>query len=597
MLAEVWHGRSWKLQTVPSPAGATSAALRSVSCASATFCEAVGFNGTNSAARVPLAEVWNGTSWRPQATPGPAGSTLAELSGVSCASTHFCEAVVNSPDSPPAAERWNGTSWRLQALPASVGVGTVSCVSASFCEAVGSSAGAAVWNGTSWSAQPFPNPTGGFINGFGSVSCASVTFCEWVSASNNGTGTVVTLAEVWNGTSWSVQPTPSPAGASFAGLNGVSCAAANACEAGGDFGRAPQGGNLQALAEAWNGSSWTAQRPARPHSATGNSLGAVSCVSADFCEAVGSHGDDSGNSVNLAELWNGTSWKIQTTPDPVRAVGGNRAAMSGVSCVSANFCEAVGFSSATAGAGAWEWNGKSWTAQTIPGSLGLASVSCASASFCEAVGGVPFGNAEVDTWNGTSWSAQSSAPGYTFLNSVSCASAGFCEATGFGPPGDNAEVWNGSSWSAQATPTPAAGNSLGLTAVSCTTASSCEAVGTYNLQSTGTAVNLAEVWNGTSWAVQHTPNPTASLGSSLSGVSCTSAQSCTAVGNYVTSTTGLALALVWNGTSWVLQATPNPGGMANNKLGGVSCGALRTCTAVGITQPGLVEQTLAEAGD
>src|SRR6516162_9647824 len=188
MLAEVWRGHSWKLQPVPSPAGATSAGLRSVSCVSATFCEAVGFNGTSSAARVPLAEVWNGDSWRPQPTPGPAGSTLAELSGVSC-------------------------------------------VSARFCEAVGTSAGAAIWNGTSWSAQPFPNPTGGFINSFGSVSCASATFCEWVSSSSNGTGTVVTLAEVWNGTSWSVQSTPGPPGAAFAGLNGVSCTAANACEA------------------------------------------------------------------------------------------------------------------------------------------------------------------------------------------------------------------------------------------------------------------------------------------------------------------------------------------------------------------------------
>jgi len=133
--------------------------------------------------------------------------------------------------------------------------------------------------------------------------------------------------------------------------------------------------------------------------------------------------------------------------------------------------------------------------------------------------------------------------------------------------------------------------------VSCPTASSCEAAGTYNLQSTGTAVTVAEVWNGTAWAVQHSPNPTASLGSSLAGVWCTAANSCTAVGNFTTTATGRALAEVWNGTSWTLQSTPNPGGMANNVLTGLSCGALRTCTAVGSTQPGLFQQTLAEAGD
>ena len=593
MLAEVWNGRSWKLQSVPSPTGATSAGLRSVSCVSATFCEAVGFNRTSSAARVPLAEVWNGTSWRPQATPGPAGSTLAALSSVSCASTHFCEAVVNSPDSPPATAMWNGTSWHLQALPASVGVGTVSCVSVSFCEAVGSSAGAAVWHGTSWSAQPFPNPTSGFINSFGAVSCASTTFCEWVSSSGNSTGTVVTLAEVWNGTSWSVQPTPSPAGASFASLNGVSCAAANACEAGGDLQRTSQTPDLQALAEAWNGSSWSAQHPARPAGATRNLLTAVSCVSAKFCEAVGTHLDGSGNFVGLAEVWNGTSWKIQATPNPAQAVSGERAGLSGVSCTSTHFCEAVGFSAAAPGAGAIRWNGTSWTAQAVPGAANLSSVSCASASFCEAVGG----GAETDVWNGTSWSAQSAAAGFTSLSSVSCVSGSFCEATGFGPAGDEAEMWQGSSWSAQATPTPSGGNSLGIISVSCTTASSCEAVGGYNLQSTGTGVTVAEVWNGTAWTVQHSPNPKASLGSSLAGVWCTAANSCTAVGNFTTAATGRALAEVWNGISWTLQSTPNPGGMANNVLTGVSCGALRTCTAVGSTQPGLFQQTLAEAGD
>ena len=107
-------------------------------------------------------------------------------------------------------------------------------------------------------------------------------------------------------------------------------------------------------------------------------------------------------------------------------------------------------------------------------------------------------------------------------------------------------------------------------------------------------MTVAEVWNGTAWAVQPTPSPTGSLGSSLSGVSCTSANSCTAAGNNVTTTTGRTMALAWNGTSWRLQATPNPGGMANNMFSGVSCGTSSICTAVGSTQPGLFQQTLAE---
>jgi hypothetical protein len=46
------------------------------------------------------------------------------------------------------------------------------------------------------------------------VSCASDKACtavgDWMKA---GTGKQVTLAEAWDGTAWTVQPTPNPTGA------------------------------------------------------------------------------------------------------------------------------------------------------------------------------------------------------------------------------------------------------------------------------------------------------------------------------------------------------------------------------------------------
>jgi hypothetical protein len=45
-------------------------------------------------------------------------------------------------------------------------------------------------------------------------------------------------------------------------------------------------------------------------------------------------------------------------------------------------------------------------------------------------------------------------------------------------------------------------------------------------------VTLAEHWNGSRWAIQPTPNPTGQAPSVLSGVSCTAATACTAVGDY-----------------------------------------------------------------
>ena len=52
----------------------------------------------------------------------------------------------------------------------------------------------------------------------------------------NASGTVVTLAEVRNGTSWTVQTTPNPPGATESSLYGVLCSPATACTAVGWYG-------------------------------------------------------------------------------------------------------------------------------------------------------------------------------------------------------------------------------------------------------------------------------------------------------------------------------------------------------------------------
>lgn len=41
-----------------------------------------------------------------------------------------------------------------------------------------------------------------------------------------------------------------------------------------------------------------------------------------------------------------------------------------------------------------------------------------------------------------------------------------------------------------------------------------------------------ERWNGTSWAIVTTPDPTGAVDSNLSGVTCVSNTSCKAVGTY-----------------------------------------------------------------
>ena len=576
-IAQTWNGLRWVSQPFPVPANSFGAGLTGVSCTSPRFCEAVGsyFDGTTGT-NVTLAARWNGASWSLQSTPNPAGFNFEQFNTVSCASPTFCEAWASGNAGNPGitlAERWNGASWRQQTVPPSATVNSVSCVSAKFCEAVGSGP-AYAWNGSTWTAQTIPDPASS--GNLGGVSCSARNFCQAVGEYNNGN--VVGVAAGWNGSIWSVRATPNPAGGTFTNLNAVSCVSRASCEAGGYFELQMTANDSKALAEAWTGSSWQLQRAVAPPGATYNALSAVSCASATFCEAIGTHFDSAGNQVSLMEMWNGRSWTIQASPQQGAA---------SLSCVSTHFCEAVG-----AGPFAEIWNGSSWKIQTRPGAAYVLpqAVSCATVDFCMSVDGFD----QVNIWNGSSWSTGPAVPGFSTVSSISCLSANFCEAVGGGASGQNAAAWNGISWTDQTTP-------VSLNAVSCTAVNFCEAVG-QTVGQNGQLITLAESWNGSVWAIQPTPNPSATQGSTLSAVSCTSPTSCTAAGNYqsgnVTNFGALqTLVEVWDGTTWSLRSTPNPSPQ-RDLLTGVSCGASQVCTAVGqALDAGGVESTLIESGD
>jgi hypothetical protein len=139
-----------------------------------------------------------------------------------------------------------------------------------------------------------------------------------------------------------VTPSPSPGPGNDDILFGVSCASATACVA---VGNGTQGsGASGTLTESWNGTSWTVvPSPNEGSAGTGNVLEDVSCVSAAACTAVGSSGPDPGST--LIESWDGTSWAIVPSPD--RGLWGS--VLVGVSCVSATACTAAGYSATKSG--------------------------------------------------------------------------------------------------------------------------------------------------------------------------------------------------------------------------------------------------------
>jgi hypothetical protein len=361
-----------------------------------------------------------------------------------------------------------------------------------------------------------------------------------------------------------------------------------------------------------------------PNRGTGdNVLNSVSCPTRRSCVAVGEVVDPAnGNGQTLAEVWDGTTWKIVRTPSP----GASFEGLAGVSCLTPRSCTAVGgYAEASSGIERTlveQWDGNAWTVvpspnpPTVPPNFGgggssLQAVSCTTARSCWAVGGstsYPHTPNDCRTygierplaerWNGKSWTIVAAADtkasaciAYSGFDGISCPTLTFCSAVGVvkdrlaGVSRTLAEVWDGRTW----TLLPhlvATGDWYDdplLSAVSCTSPRSCVAVGYLRINAPfGHATTLAETWNGHAWALDPSPNPSTYKhpASELSGVSCTTRTSCVAVGGYESETAkGRTLVTNWDGHSWTLVSSPSLGFNASPRS--VSCATHESCMAVG----------------
>lgn len=339
---------------------------------------------------------------------------------------------------------------------------------------------AAATTGSSWTIVRSPDAGSG-SNQLAGVSCPSASACAAVGYYVNSSGTSETLAETWNGTAWSTATSPNK-GSAGDQLDGVSCTTSTSCMSVGDYG--DSSGNVETLVEGWNGTTWSIV-PSPDPSKNADYLTGISCTGKSFCVAVGDSGVDYSKTLILS--WNGTTWSVIASPDP----GDSGNALNAVSCVSATHCVAVGTSETSAGEHETlveSWNGTTWTVTPSPNkaSDSLYGVSCTGPTGCMAVG---------------SYFNQGSARTLT-------------------------ESWNGTDWSIVASPSSGGSSIISLNAVWCTGSTSCFAVGSNNS-------TLVESWNGSTWSVASSQSK--GLGSWLNGVSCTTAGSCTAVGDYAKS--------------------------------------------------------------
>jgi hypothetical protein len=301
------------------------------------------------------------------------------------------------------------------------------------------------------------------------------------------------------------------------------------------------------------GSSWDIV--SSPNVSDFNHLDGVAAVSSSDVWAVGASSSQDRGDSNLMEHWDGTGWSVAAAP------GVSNSSLAAASAVSGSDVWAVGRvykPSASAFHTLIEhWNGSAWSVIKSRNRRGtgneLSGVAAVSASDAWAVGRTNEMRALVEHWDGARWDIVKNPNSLgTDLDAVSAVSSTNVWAVGAGE-GTLVEHWNGTKWSRVASPTPGVtGHLLGVSAI---TASNVWAVGWYSPATGALFKTLIEHWNGSSWSVVSSPNPSSSV-NILYGVAGVSSSDVWAVG-YFSGAGYRTLVEHWKWTSWSVATSAN----------------------------------------
>jgi hypothetical protein len=278
------------------------------------------------------------------------------------------------------------------------------------------------WNGIGWDEviSPSPGPNGSVLEDVRAISSNDV----WaVGSFADSSGQQNTLALHWDGSQWSVVSTPNPPN-TFSQLRAVRAVSTNDVWAvGSSFSNAT---GFQTLIEHWNGTQWSVMPSPNPGAPSNdNTLLGLAVTSANDAWAVGTSSTGTTDHTLILH-WNGTSWIQVPSPTPD---GSDQ--LRSVSATSASNAWAVGASSDGTKTVILRFNGTSWkpvTSPSSPGDNGLLGVAATSASNAWAVGFNHNGTL-ILAWNGNKW-AKVASPAGDQLNSVVGVSASNAWAVG-----------------------------------------------------------------------------------------------------------------------------------------------------------------------
>jgi hypothetical protein len=312
-----------------------------------------------------------------------------------------------------------------------------------------------------WTMVPSPSPgdQGSYLTSVAPISPNDV----WaVGAAYRPIGTPGTLTEHWDGSTWTVVPSPN-FNKGYNELYGVAAVSSNDVWAVGYHNIALYGSE-KTMAMHWDGARWTIV-PTRNIGQEANQLMDVAAVASNDVWAVG-FGASPNNTIGrpLIQHWNGTRWALARSPD----VGGGFGILNGIVALAADDIWAVGSSDD----------------QTL-----------------------------IEHWDGTAWTVVPSPTGNrpeSELYAVSASGPDDVWATGdsYDARGSDSlvEHWDGSSWSV----VPSLDGSKPSTTLYGTLAlgpSNVWAVGSTYDPVAVSYLTFTEHWDGTAWTIVPSPNP------------------------------------------------------------------------------------------
>jgi hypothetical protein len=570
LLTEHWDGRQWTV--VPAPdlgEPSNTGSLSGVAAIASNDAWAVG--STNQVGSTALTIHWDGTQWTQVLAPS------AVLSAVAAAGPSDVWAVGNNGTDLAAILHWDGQSWSQATLPDLGGPAQLNSVTVHTANDVWAAGTISTnqalilhWDGTQWTQSPTPaTPTLTQLQAISSGANGEAWAVGVISAPG-ATFDPRSLVEHWDGTSWQIVAGPDVSPASLAAV-AVSSA-----------GRPWIGGNqdLQtALLAQWNGTGWQVPTSPNPGRAA-NGLSKVAAAGPNDVWAVGSYvkyynwtTGPQGVQASLTEHWDGQQWTYVPSPNPTPQNFLDSAFVA-VTTVAADDVWAVGnINDGVSGEAGLigHWDGTAWH-NSIDGDLNsthritLQAVGAASSQDLWVGGTIDDADTLIQRGDGTTW-VRVVTPNVGQIDDLAVAAANDIWATGT----TGMLHWNGTQW----TQVPSLGGAKALTVVA---ANDIWAVGGSSIQH----------WDGAHWTAVTNPAP---ANSHLLDVSAAGANDIWAVGTLGNFPASVTVALHWDGHTWSILPSPNPGQLGNS-LGGVVALSTHEVWAVGTAGNPGASQTL-----